>query len=147
MNNIPDLSSSFDCAPCGLVTTEVNGTICRVNTTFCNWLGFTPSELINNKRIQDLFTIGGRFFHHTHWAPLLQLQGSVSEVQMDLVTSDGKTLPMLINVSRQKHGDSQFDQLAFFVATERKNYERELISARKSVEESLASLHTSQEEL
>ncbi|RYY02308.1 MAG: response regulator [Gammaproteobacteria bacterium] len=135
METIPDLPSSFEYAACGLVTTEVNGTIRRANKTFCKWLGFSADELIEKKKIQELFTVGGRFFHHTHWAPLLQLQGSVAEIQMDVVTSERKTLPMLINVVRQKHGDKSFDQLAFFVATDRKNFERELISTREKLNE------------
>jgi PAS domain S-box-containing protein len=147
MDIIPDLSSSFEYAACGLVTTEVNGTIRRANATFCNWLGLDPSELIERKKIQELFTVGGRFFHHTHWAPLLQLQGSVAEVQLDLVAHDGKVLPMLVNAIRQKHGNTSFDQLAFFIATDRKNYERELIAARKSAESSVAALHKVQKEL
>ncbi len=121
--------------------------ICRANATFCKWLGFDVSELIGKKRIQDLFTVGGRFFHHTHWAPLLQMQGSVAEVQMELIGRDGKALPMLINAIRQKHGDKHFDQLAFFVATDRKNYERELLHARKHAESSLASLRETKKEL
>lgn len=147
MDNIPDIFSSFEYAACGLVTTEVNGTIRRANATFCVWLGFDADELIQKKKIQELFTVGGRFFHHTHWAPLLQLQGSVAEVQMDLVCRDGKPLPMLINVIRQKQGDAIFDQLAFFIATDRKNYERELLSTRKSAQDSLVSLHEAQREL
>ena len=135
MDTIPDLPSSFEYAACGLVTTEVDGTIRRANTTFCKWLGFVADELIEKKKIQELFTVGGRFFHHTHWAPLLQLQGSVAEIQIDVVTQDRKTLPMLINVVRQRHGDKSFDQLAFFVATERKNFERELITTRKKLDE------------
>ena len=147
MDTTPDISSSFEYAACGLMTTEANGTIRRVNSTFCVWLGFTADELIGKKKIQELFTVGGRFFHHTHWAPLLQMQGSVAEIQMDLVCRDGKTLPMLINVVRKKHGDISFDQLAFFVATDRKNYEKELLSTRKSAHDSLASLHEAQKEL
>jgi PAS domain S-box-containing protein len=135
MDTIPDLQSSFEYAACGLVTTEANGTIRRANETFCKWLGFSADELIEKKKIQELFTVGGRFFHHTHWAPLLQLQGSVAEIQIDVVTRDRKTLPMLINVVRQKHGDESFDQLAFFVATDRKNFERELITTRQKLDE------------
>uniref|UniRef100_UPI0030F47C11 sensor histidine kinase n=1 Tax=Paraglaciecola sp. TaxID=1920173 RepID=UPI0030F47C11 len=147
METIPDLSSTFEFAACGLVTTEVNGTIRRANATFCRWLGFSTDDLLTKKKIQQLFTVGGRFFHQTHWAPLLQLQGSVAEVQIDLVANDGTILPMLINVIRQKHGETSFDHLAFFVVTDRKKFEGELISARKSVEDSVISLHNTQKEL
>lgn len=147
MDTIPDLDSSFEFAACGLVTTEVNGTIRRANATFCNWLGFSTDELIEKKKLHELFTIGGRFFHQTHLSPLLQLQGSVTEVQMDLVGKEGTKVPMLINVVRQKHGTNHFDQLAFFMTTERNKFESELISARKSAEESLLSLRDTKKEL
>jgi signal transduction histidine kinase/CheY-like chemotaxis protein len=52
---------------------------------------------------------------------------------LDVVACDGKVLPMLINAIRQTHGEQKFDQLAFFVATDRKNYERELISTREKL--------------
>ncbi len=147
MDTIPDLSSSFEFAACGLVTTDMNGTIRRTNSTFCNWLDFSAHELVEKKKIQDFFTVGGRFFHHTHWAPLLQLQGSVAEILMDLVNKKGERIPMLINAVRQKHGDTHFDHLAFFIATDRKKYERELLTARKNAEISLTSLKQTQKEL
>ena len=31
--------------------------------------------------------MGGRIFHQTHWAPLLQMQGSVAEVKLDSCTA------------------------------------------------------------
>lgn len=135
MDQIPDLPSSFEHAACGLVTADENGVILRVNATLLKWLDFSPDELVGVKKIQELFTVGGRFFHHTHLAPLLQLQGSIAEIQIDLVCRNGIILPVLINVSRQKHNNKHFDQFAVFVATERKNFERELISARKELHE------------
>lgn len=147
MGNLPDISFAYEHAACGLVTTEVDGTIRRANTTFCKWLSVDAHEIIGTKKIQEFFTVGGRFFHHTHWAPLLQLQGSVAEVQMDLVNRAGDALSMLINAIRHRCGDQYFNELAFFLATDRKVYERELISARKSAEDSLTSLNTTQKEL
>lgn len=147
MDKLSNTSSTFEYAACGLVTTEVDGTFRTANTTFCNWLSIAAEELIGKKKIQEFFTIGGRFFHHTHWAPLLQMQGSVAEVQMDLVTREGNTLPMLINAIRHVRGENQFDELAFFLATDRKIYEREMISARKAAEDSLISLKDTQKKL
>ncbi|PUA29900.1 MAG: hybrid sensor histidine kinase/response regulator [Cellvibrio sp. 79] len=144
---LPDLSFTYENAACGLVTTEINGTIRRANATFCKWLGFAASEMIDKKRIQELFTVGGRFFHHTHLAPLLQMQGSVAEIQIDLIGQNGVAIPMLINAIRHKQGEQRFDEFAFMVATDRKVYERELISARKTAEETLQSLYEAQKEL
>lgn len=147
MHTLPDLAFTYENAACGLVTTEINGTIRRANATFCKWLGYTASEMIGKKRIQELFTVGGRFFHHTHLAPLLQMQGSVAEIQIDLIGHNGVAIPMLINAIRHKQGEQRFDEFAFMVATDRKVYERELISARKTAEETLQSLYEAQKEL
>ena len=35
--------------------------------------------------------MGGRIFHQTHWAPLLQMQGSVAEVKLEVVHRDGRS--------------------------------------------------------
>lgn len=137
----------FEHAACGLVTTELNGTIVKVNATFCNWLGMKADELLYTRRIQDLLTVGGRVFHQTHWAPLMQLQGTVAEVQLDLKSAQGSVLPMLVNASRVTFQNVQYDHLAFIQAADRKSYERELLNARRSLEESLHSLHDTQQQL
>ncbi|MEI8647303.1 PAS domain-containing protein [Paraglaciecola sp. Hal342] len=103
-----DLAYLFEHAPCGLVTTQTDGTILHANATFCGWLGYSLDEIVDKRKIQEMFTIGGRFFHHTHWAPLLQLQGSVSEVQIDIKAKNGSVLPMLINGSRHQQGGNTF---------------------------------------
>lgn len=143
----PDTSGLFEHAACGLVVCETDGTIVQVNQTFCDWLGYRCEQLLAQQRIQTLFTVGSRFYHHTHWAPLLQLQGSVSEVLIELKTRTGDTLPMLVNAVRRTSDGHSYDHLAFFVATERKSYEQELVKARKSVEQSLTYLSKAQNEL
>jgi PAS domain S-box-containing protein len=63
---LPAIDEAFDHAPCGLLTTSVQGTIVRVNATFCHWLGYDAAELLEKRRIQDLLTVGGKVFHQTH---------------------------------------------------------------------------------
>lgn len=137
----------YEHAACGLVTTELDGTIIKANTTFCQWLGVTAEDMLYTQRIQDLLTVGGRVFHQTHWAPLMQLQGRVAEIQLDLKDAQGAVLPMLVNASRIDYKQKQYDQLAFIQAADRKSYEQELVKARRSVENSLDSLHETQQQL
>jgi len=99
----------YDQAACGLVLADRDGKILRCNTTFCGWVGFPANELVGKRRIQDLFTMGGKVFYQTHLLPLLQMQGSVAEVQIDIRHADGTALPTLINIFRRKHGDSVVD--------------------------------------
>lgn len=134
LNSIED---AYEQAPCGLVTTTIDGTIVRANATFCRWCGFAAAELINRRRIQDLLTVGGKVFHQTHWAPLLLMQRSVAEVKLDIRHSAGHKVPMLINAVRRGAGDAQFDDFAFVIVTDRDKYEQELLSTRMRAEESL----------
>lgn len=114
--------------------TSEDGTFLHVNRTFCVWLGRSPEELIGCRRIQDLLTPGGRIFHQTHWNPLLHMQGSVSEVKLDLRHQDGTTIPMMLNAMRHQHAEGVVHHLAAYVARDRDKYERELVLSRKRLE-------------
>ncbi|MHC8321321.1 PAS domain-containing sensor histidine kinase [Pseudomonas sp. GB2N2] len=130
---LPDAQTLFEQAPCALVVTKQDGTILRSNQTFSDWIGFDAQALIG-RRFQDLLTMGGRIFHQTHWSPLMQIQGSVAEVKLDLVHQDKRTVTMLLNGVRREHASGAFYELALFGTTDRDKYERELLSARKNAE-------------
>ena len=82
-DNVDDL---YDTAPCGNLSTLLDGTIAKVNTTLLGWLGYTRDELVGRKRFSELLTIGGRIYHETHLAPLLQMQGEVSGIALLALT-------------------------------------------------------------
>jgi len=134
---LPDAPSLFDGAPCGLVVTQEDGTILQANLTFSSWVGISQPDL-GGRRFQDLLTVGGRIFHQTHWAPLMRMQGSVAEVKLDLIHHDKRIISMLLNGVRREHATGAFYELALFCTTDRDQYERELLKARKAAEELLA---------
>ncbi|NHZ65820.1 hybrid sensor histidine kinase/response regulator [Massilia genomosp. 1] len=129
---------AFADAACGLMITDTGGAILRTNRTLLAWLGYSDAEMTSGMRLQDLLSVGGRLFHQTHCAPLLQLQGSVSEVQVDLVRKDRSRVPALLNIARRRAGDGCIDQVAMFIANDRRAYERELLRARAAAETALA---------
>jgi sigma-B regulation protein RsbU (phosphoserine phosphatase) len=125
----------LDGAACGLVQTTADGTFTRANVLFCKWVGCSASELIGRRRFQDLLTVGGRIFHQTHWAPLLQMQGSISEVKLELTDRAGTARPIVVNaLVRVDHG-GPVHEIAVFVAHDRDKYERELLLSRRRLEE------------
>lgn len=79
--------------------------------------------------------MGGRIFHQTHWAPLLQMQGSLAEVKLDIIHRDGHAIPMVMNATRRSSGGRLCHEIALFVAQDRHKYEYELLLARKRAEE------------
>jgi PAS domain S-box-containing protein len=126
----------YENAPCGYLSTLPNGTIVRVNQTFLTWTGYHREELLG-KRFQELLTVGGKIFHETHYAPLLRMQGAVNEVNFDVRCKDGRALPALLNSvqKRDAAGKPVLTRTTLFNITDRKNYERELLLARKKAEE------------
>ena len=141
------IDEAFEGAPCGLLATTVDGMIVRVNSTFCGWVGYQARELLEKRRIQDLLTIGGKVFHQTHWAPLLQMQRSVAEVKVDMIHRDGRKVPMLINAARRRHGDVEYNEFAVLVVIDRHQYERELLRARERAEVALEEKRAAEEAL
>jgi sigma-B regulation protein RsbU (phosphoserine phosphatase) len=142
-----DEAYAYDRAPCALLTTLPNGTILRVNRTFCTWFGFSADELVHAKRMQDLLTTGCKIFHQTHWLPLVQMQGSVAEVQLEFVHRDGHAVPALVNAVQHMDPPGTTVEIAIFVAADRRRYERELLHARRRAEELLESARSAKEAL
>ncbi len=127
----------FEHAACALLLVKPDGLILKANARACRWLGYEEDELAGKLRMPDLLPIGARLFHHTHCLPILQVQGSVAEVQVDLYNRLGERVPMLINILRLKDGDRVLDHWALFKASDRRKYERELLVARKTAEAAL----------
>jgi phosphoserine phosphatase RsbU/P len=123
---VSDDAELFEHAPCGYVVGAGDGTILRANRTFALLIGIDATEL-PGRRLQDLLTIGGRIHHETHVAPLLAMAGRVSEIAVDFRRPDGTTVPALITAER--HDDVV--RTIVFEATDRRNYERELVLARE----------------
>ncbi len=137
----------WDEAPCGLLVADANGRIVQASATFCTWLGYAPAELVGIKRLQELLPMGARVFLQTHWTPLLQMQGSVSEVQLDFNCRDGKRIPMMLNAIRRTRDGEVRDEIAALVASDRKLYERELLAARGRAEDAAAALQAAKNTL
>jgi PAS domain S-box-containing protein len=127
----------FETAPCGYLTTALDGTILRVNRTFEELTGHRREELLGRRRFQDLLTPGGRIYHETHYAPLLHMQGAVREIAIEVIRADGSRLPALVNsvLRHDREGRAGAIRTTVFDATERRRYERELLEARRREQE------------
>jgi sigma-B regulation protein RsbU (phosphoserine phosphatase) len=135
---IDDAEELYDRAPCGYLTTAPDGTIVKVNQTFLTWTGYGRDDLVGRRCLSDLLTPGGRIYHETHYAPMLQMQGSVREIALEIVTAEGKRIPALMNsvLERDSTGAPVLVRTAIFDATERRRYEQELLKAKERAEES-----------
>ena len=137
------VDSGFDKSACGLLTLDADGVMLRANTTFCTWLGYTRAE-IEGLPFERFLTMGGRVFSQTHWAPLMQMQGSVAELKLSLIHKDGHRIPVLINASRHQQDGRVLDELGVMIVAQRHSYERELLSAKKIAAQALGDIKSEQ---
>jgi sigma-B regulation protein RsbU (phosphoserine phosphatase) len=121
----------YEHAPCGYLSTLMDGRIAKVNTTLLNWLGYDQGDLVGRKAFSDLLTVGGRLYHETHFAPLLRMQGEISGVALELRAADGSRLPVLVTSTVRTGDDGQplLIRTTVFDARDRRAYETELLRA------------------
>ncbi|WP_392842659.1 SpoIIE family protein phosphatase [Streptomyces sp. LN500] len=126
----------YEHAPCGYLSTLLDGRIAKVNTTLLDWLGYERGDLVGRKHFSDLLSVGGRHYHETHFAPLLRMQGEISGIALELKAADGSRLPVLVTSTVKTGSDGQplLIRTTLFDARERRAYETELLRARQEAE-------------
>ncbi|MFD4689305.1 PP2C family protein-serine/threonine phosphatase [Streptomyces sp. NPDC058463] len=139
----------YEQAPCGYLSTLMDGTIAKINTTLLEWLGLSRQQVVGRMRFADLLTVGGKLYHETHFAPLLQLNGEVSGIALDIKASDGQRMPVLVT-SKVKTGDDGGPLLVrttVFDARDRRAYETELLRGRQAAEDARRQAEADRERL
>ncbi len=129
--------SVLENAPCGFISFYPNGTIVQINQTLLTWLHCVTEEVVLKKRFQDIISKGGRLYFQMYVFPLLNLQGFVNEISLDLFSSDSTNISCLFNASfiKQEDGSPPLIQAILFNITDRKKYEVEVFKAKVQAEE------------
>jgi phosphoserine phosphatase RsbU/P len=123
----------YENAPCGYLSVQLDGQIFRINATLASWIGYTPEQLVG-KRLHHLLTIPSRILYETHFAPLLSMQGFFEELSLDLRAANGNTVAFSGSgnvVRKDANGQPLLIRLAFFKATDRRRYERQIVEANE----------------
>ena len=126
-----DLADLYETAPCGYLSVTADGVIAKCNQTLLTWTGRSREDLVGS-RFSTLLSIGSRIYNETHLAPLLRMQGHVSEVALDVLSHGGIKLPMLANAAEKRSADGKllFTRFTLLEASDRRRYEHDLIAAR-----------------
>ncbi|MEV6559476.1 SpoIIE family protein phosphatase [Nocardia sp. NPDC051756] len=126
----------YEHAPCGYLSTLMDGTIAKINGTLLDWLGYDRDELVGRRRFTDLLSIGGRIYHETHIAPSLRMHGEIGGLALELKTANGTRLPVLVTsvVKCGPDGTAQLIRTTIFDARDRRAYELELLRARQDAD-------------
>ncbi|MFF7253486.1 PP2C family protein-serine/threonine phosphatase [Streptomyces microflavus] len=138
----------YEQAPCGYLSTLMDGTIAKINATLLEWLGLDRSRVVGRMRFADLLTVGGKLYHETHFAPLLQMKGEVSGVALDIKGAAGR-IPVLVTskVKTSEAGEPLLIRTTVFDAGDRRAYEMELLRGRKAAEDARRQAETDRERL
>jgi sigma-B regulation protein RsbU (phosphoserine phosphatase) len=126
----------YENAPCGYLSTFLDGTIAKINGTLLGWLGLDRDQVVGVRRFPDLLTVGGRLYHETHLSPLLRMQGEVNGVALELVRADDRRLPVLVTSTVKTDADGRplLIRTTVVDARDRRAYEQELLRARQEAD-------------
>ncbi|MFG2266984.1 PP2C family protein-serine/threonine phosphatase [Streptomyces sp. NPDC048720] len=130
----------YEAAPCGYLSTLMDGTVAKVNGTLLEWLGLRREDVVGRRRFADLLTVGGRMYHETHFAPLLRMQGELRGVALEMKTARGTRLPVLVSsaVKHGSEGEPLLIRTTVVDASDRRAYEEELLRRRQDAERARA---------
>lgn len=132
-----DFRELYEHAPCGYLLTQEDGLILNANATFLDWTGHARDQLVQKRRFQDLFTVPGKIYYETHFAPLLKMQGAVSEIAFDLRCENNPPIPVLVTTVRCHRSNDEPAQYrtTVFDATARRHYEERLLRKKRKLEQ------------
>ncbi|WP_296621245.1 ATP-binding protein [Marivirga sp.] len=132
-----DAIDLYENAPCGYLTMQSDGNIIKINSTLLNWLNFERSEIVNKKAFRDFLSMGDKIYLETHFMSLLQMQGDVTEISLELIGKGTIRIPTLINAKQiqQDFNKQPVYLISVLGITHRKMYEEELLIAQKKAEE------------
>jgi len=118
-------------APGGHLRIDARGVVLACNGYLLALVGRTADDVVGGS-IDRLFGTPSRIFFYTHVMPTLDASLTISEVQLDLRTADGRDVPVLFNAARATAGaDIELAVLAF---RNRIAFETELLLAKRAAE-------------
>jgi PAS domain S-box-containing protein len=82
----------YDEAPCGYLSLNKDGLIVDINKTALNWLGYSADEIKDKKKFSELTV--------KNYQPTLEAliaKASLINHEIELVTANGKSIPLLID--------------------------------------------------
>lgn len=103
---LEEIEDLYNDAPCGYHSLDQNGVFIRINDTELRWLGYERHELIGKLRGSDLVAPESRGLFEIYF-PRLKSEGSIRDVEFELVRKDGTRFPVLLSATavRDKQGN------------------------------------------
>ena len=129
----PDL---FEEAPSGYAVLDGHGTVLAANAELLRILGRDRDDVVGVLGLSQLVSAGGRIYLDTHVFPMLELDGVVREIALDVVHADGTRVPVLVSANTSRHDDAALARIRLVVleARDRRRYETDLLESMRTVD-------------
>jgi PAS domain S-box-containing protein len=100
-----EVEDLYNNAPCGYHSLDPNGRYVRVNETELQWLGYQREEMIGQPLIKFFTEESCQAFFRNYQVFLEQ--GTIKNVEFDMICKDGTILPVMINATavKDEHGN------------------------------------------
>lgn len=118
--------------PCGLIVTDKQWKVTDCNQYILQKAKISPDSLIGNN-IDTIFTRGSQLLCQSIVYPQLLHKFSIEEIQLNLTTSDQKSVPVAINASCEPES-AEMVHWTIFPAKERDKLHQKLLDSRNHLE-------------
>jgi PAS domain S-box-containing protein len=98
MKSAEEIRDLYNHAPCGYHSLDKEGVFVRINDTELGWLGYAREDVIGKVKFSDLLAPRSLSTFEAEF-PRLKAQGSVRDLEFDLVRKDGGILPVLLSAT------------------------------------------------
>lgn len=129
--------SSIEDAPCGYLVVDDAGAILSFNNSILEWLGMDRADILGSPAIA-YFNLSSQVILETSFMPLLRLKGSINGVSVDLKACDGTIVPVVMSAKMSGEQPNTVTRMVLLKANRRREFERELITARAEAESQLS---------
>lgn len=102
-----EIQDLYNLAPCGYHSLDPMGRYVKVNDTELQWLGFRREDIIGKCRFLDVLSpqSASRF---DEVFPRFVSQGSIYDVELDLVRKDGSLLPVSLSATAIRDSEGRY---------------------------------------
>ncbi|MBN3875417.1 MULTISPECIES: PAS domain S-box protein [unclassified Nostoc] len=137
-----EVEDLYNNAPCGYHSLDSEGRLLKVNETELQWLRYTREEMIGQTLV-SFFTQASRLTFEQNY-PHFKEQGSLKDLELDMVCKDGTVFPVLVSATAVKdaEGNYLYSRTTLFDIREQQAALRERKQTAQELEESRKMLQT-----
>jgi PAS domain S-box-containing protein len=134
-----EIQDLYHSSPCGYHSVGPDGVLLAINKTSLNWIGREADEVVGKARFADFVHPS---FHERYFEAFafVREQGAISNVEVELLRSDGTTMPVLLNSTAILDSDGKYlrSRTTLTDLTERKRAEDAVRKAYSELEHRVA---------